>query len=269
MFELRDIDIHFGAVKALRGVNFGIAAGEVVALLGDNGAGKSTLLKIMAGAMRPTGGAIFREGRPVEFHTPRDAAAAGVQIVYQDLALIDAADVATNISLGREPVRRAPLGWLGLLDKKAMRRLAGEQLDVLEVSTIDSVTRSVETLSGGQRQAVALARAAIRITIDRARFLLLDEPTASLGYRQSRQVERPPIVVTIEPAVYSAKFQERCTSSISGNNFLPHHQLKIVLDRSRRHKYHLTLRTRPSRGPRSLRVSRARYYCHQPRDRVH
>jgi ABC-type sugar transport system ATPase subunit len=190
MFELRNIDIHFGAVKALSGVNFGIAAGEVVALLGDNGAGKSTLLKIMAGAMRPTSGAIVRDGRPVEFHTPRDAASAGVQIVYQDLALIDAADVATNISLGREPVRRAPLGWLGLLDKKAMRRLASEQLDVLEVSTIDSVTRSVETLSGGQRQAVALARAAIRITVDRARFLLLDEPTASLGYRQSRQVER-------------------------------------------------------------------------------
>ncbi len=190
MYELRAIDSYFGAVRALSAVNFRVAPGEVVALLGDNGAGKSTLLQIMAGARRPSGGAILRDGRPVEFHSPRDAASAGVHMVYQDLALIEAIDVAGNMALGREPLRRGPLGRCGFLNKKAMRRDAAHQLSVLGVSTVDSPSRAVETLSGGQRQAVALARAALRVSADNVRILLLDEPTAALGYRQSRQVER-------------------------------------------------------------------------------
>ena len=190
MFTLTGIDVHFGAVRALSQVDFHLDAGEVVALVGDNGAGKSTLLSVMAGARRPTGGHISVDGARHDFHGPRDAAAAGVQIVYQDLALVDAADVATNITLGREPRRRAPAGWLGLVDRKAMRRIAREQLDALEVSNVGAVTQPVEMLSGGQRQAVALARAAVRLRTDNARVLLLDEPTAALGYQQSRQVER-------------------------------------------------------------------------------
>ena len=190
MLTLTGIDVHFGAVRALSQVDFRLNAGEVVALVGDNGAGKSTLLSVMAGARRPTGGHISVDGTRHDFHGPRDAAAAGVQIVYQDLALVDAADIATNITLGREPRRRAPAGWLGLVDKKAMRRVAREQLAALEVSNVGAVTQPVEMLSGGQRQAVALARAAIRLGTDNARVLLLDEPTAALGYQQSRQVER-------------------------------------------------------------------------------
>ena len=190
MFTLTGIDVHFGAVRALSQVDFHLAAGEVVALVGDNGAGKSTLLSVMAGVRRPTGGHLSVDGTRHDFHGPREAAAAGVQIVYQDLALVDAADVATNITLGREPRRRSAAGWLGLVDKKAMRRIAREQLDALEVSNVGAVTQPVEMLSGGQRQAVALARAAVRLRTDNARVLLLDEPTAALGYQQSRQVER-------------------------------------------------------------------------------
>jgi simple sugar transport system ATP-binding protein len=190
MFTLTGIDVQFGAVRALSQVDFQLDAGEVVALVGDNGAGKSTLLSVMAGARRPTGGQISVDGTRRDFHGPRDAAAAGVQIVYQDLALVDAADIATNITLGREPRLPGPAGWLGLVDKKAMRRIAREQLGALEVSNVGAVTQPAEMLSGGQRQAVALARAATRLQTDNARVLLLDEPTAALGYQQSRQVER-------------------------------------------------------------------------------
>ncbi|MFJ6084968.1 ATP-binding cassette domain-containing protein [Streptomyces sp. NPDC092369] len=190
MFELRDIDMNFGAVHALRSVSLTVRPGEVVGLLGDNGAGKSTLLAIMAGALRPTGGAISVDGHRVEFHGPRGAEQAGVQIAYQDLALFDVADIATNILIGREPRRSGPAGWLGMLDRKKMRRMAQEQIAALEVSNLHTVTKPVEALSGGQRQAVALARVAVRLKTDDARVLLLDEPTAALGYQQSRQVER-------------------------------------------------------------------------------
>jgi ABC-type sugar transport system ATPase subunit len=186
--DLRGIELHYGFVKALDGIDFTVHPGEVVAVLGDNGAGKSTLLKVMSGAHRPSAGTISVGGREVDFHTPRDAADAGVQMVYQDLALIDAADIATNLTLGREPVRRGPLGWLGFLDKKAMRREASRELEALGVTTAP-VTRPVEMLSGGQRQVVALARSAVRVPADGQGVLLLDEPTAALGYQQTRQVE--------------------------------------------------------------------------------
>ena len=186
--RLTGIDLNYGFVKALEGVDFEVHPGEVVALLGDNGAGKSTLLKVMSGAHRPSSGGIEVGGSPVDFRSPRDASEAGVQMVYQDLALIDAADVATNLTLGREPVRRGPLGWLGILDKKSMRREAARELAALGVTTAP-VSRPVEMLSGGQRQVVALARAAVRASAMGKGALLLDEPTAALGYAQTRQVE--------------------------------------------------------------------------------
>jgi ABC-type sugar transport system ATPase subunit len=187
--RLSGIELHYGFVKALDGIDFEVHPGEVVALLGDNGAGKSTLLKVMSGAHRPSAGTIEVGGSPVDFSSPRDAADAGVQMVYQDLALVDAADIATNLTLGREPVRRGPLGWLGVLDKKAMRREAARELEALGVTTAP-VTRPVEMLSGGQRQVVALARSAVRVTSREHGVLLLDEPTAALGYAQTRMVIR-------------------------------------------------------------------------------
>ena len=186
--KLTGIDLNYGFVKALDGVDFEVNPGEIVALLGDNGAGKSTLLKVMSGAHRPSAGTIEVGGGPVDFRSPRDAADAGVQMVYQDLALVDAADIATNLTLGREPVLRGPLGWLGFLDKKAMRRESLKELEALGVTTAP-VTRPVEMLSGGQRQVVALARSAVRVTARGQGALLLDEPTAALGYAQTRQVE--------------------------------------------------------------------------------
>ena len=184
--RLSGVALNYGFVRALDGVDFEVHPGETVALLGDNGAGKSTLLKVMSGAHRPSEGTIQVGGADVEFKAPKDAAGVGVEMVYQDLALVDAADIATNLTLGREPLRKG-LGWLGILDKKAMRREAARELEALGVTTAP-VTRPVEMLSGGQRQVVALARSAVRATARGKGVLLLDEPTAALGYAQTRQV---------------------------------------------------------------------------------
>jgi simple sugar transport system ATP-binding protein len=167
MVELRSVHAHYGLLHALSGVDLRVGAGEIVGLLGDTGAGKSTLLKVIAGAQPISAGEVD--------------VAADVQMVYQDLALVESHDIATNLVLGREPVRR-----FGFLDKRAMRAQARRELEALGV-TLEPVTRSVETLSGGQRQVVALARAAWRI--GDAGVLLLDEPTAALGYQQTRRVE--------------------------------------------------------------------------------
>ena len=185
--RLNGIEQHYGLVKALNGVDFHANAGEVVALLGDNGAGKSTLLKVMAGAHRPSAGTVAVHGQEVSLHSPREAAAAGIQMVYQDLALVDALDVATNLTLGREIVRRGILGKLGFLDRRAMRAEAEREMSTLGVK-LPSLSRPVEMLSGGQRQVIALARGAVRVTGTRNGVLLLDEPTAALGYEQTRQV---------------------------------------------------------------------------------
>jgi simple sugar transport system ATP-binding protein len=187
ILELDNIDLHYGLVKALSGVSIRVRPGEVVGLLGDNGAGKSTMLKVLSGAHTPSSGQIRMNGQPVVFRRPRDANDAGIQMVYQDLALVDARDIATNLCLGREIVRKGPLGWLGFLDRKAMRREATKELASLGVKTA-SMTRPVEMLSGGQRQVVALARSAVRVGENRG-VLLLDEPTAALGYEQTQQVE--------------------------------------------------------------------------------
>ena len=135
--ELSRIDVHYGYVKALHGIDFQVSSGEVVALLGDNSAGKSTLLKLMSGTIRPTQGAIRRCGDEVAFHAPSDAAAAGVQMVYQDLALVDPLDIAANLCIGREIVRKGPLGLLGVLDRKAMQREAVSELASLGVKDRD------------------------------------------------------------------------------------------------------------------------------------
>jgi simple sugar transport system ATP-binding protein len=172
MVELRSVNVHYGLLHALSDVDLRVEAGEIVGLLGDTGAGKSTLLKVIAGALDVTTGDV--------------GVAAGVQMLYQDLALIEGHDIATNLTLGREPLLRGAFGRLGFLDKRAMREQARRELSALGV-TLEPVTRAVETLSGGQRQVVALARAAWRV--GDGGVLLLDEPTAALGYDQTRRVE--------------------------------------------------------------------------------
>jgi len=186
--ELRGIDMHYGYVRALDAIDFHVQQGEVVGLLGDNGAGKSTLLKVMSGAHRPTRGSILVHGVDSAFHAPSDATRAGIQMVYQDLALVEPQDIATNLNLGREILRKGPLGWLGFVDHKAQRKRSEAELEALGVRTA-AMTRPVEMLSGGQRQVVALARSATRVTGDRNGVLLLDEPTAALGYEQTQQVQ--------------------------------------------------------------------------------
>src|SRR6478735_3116429 len=186
--ELSDIELHYGFVRALDGIDFHVEPGEVVALLGDNGAGKSTLLKVMSGAHRPSHGTIEVNGAEKSFHNPSHAADAGIQMVYQDLSLVEPQDIATNLNLGQETLRKGPLGWLGFVDRKAMRRTSEKELDRLGVRTAP-MTRPVEMLSGGQRQVVALARSAIRVNGEEGGILLLDEPTAALGFEQTKQVE--------------------------------------------------------------------------------
>jgi simple sugar transport system ATP-binding protein len=186
--ELRGVELHYGFVRALDAIDIRIRSGEVLGLVGDNGAGKSSLLKVMSGAHQPTTGTILVHGTETVFHSPSDSTRAGIQMVYQDLALVDAQDIATNLHIGREIMRKGPLGRLGFVDHKAQRRRSQDELDALGVRTA-AVTRPVEMLSGGQRQVVALARGAARVAGERNGVLLLDEPTASLGYEQTGQVQ--------------------------------------------------------------------------------
>ena len=185
--RLTNIELHYGYVRALGGVGFQVQPGEIVGLLGDNGAGKSTLLKVMSGAHRPTHGTIEVNGKVTTFSTPKDAADVGIQMVYQDLALVEAQDIGTNLQLGREPLRRFPFNLTGFVDHKAMQRTSAEQLARLGVRTAP-MNRPVEMLSGGQRQVVAIARAAVRV-MESGGVILLDEPTAALGYEQTQLVE--------------------------------------------------------------------------------
>lgn len=169
----------FGAVQALTDVNFEVRAGEVMALVGDNGAGKSTLIKGIAGIYEFDGGQIFFEGKPVHIRTPRDAAALGIEVVYQDLALANNLDVVANMFLGRERT-----GGLGALDEAGMEKMAVETLSSLAVRTLRSVRIPVASLSGGQRQSIAVAKAVMW----NSKLVILDEPTAALGVAQTRQV---------------------------------------------------------------------------------
>ena len=175
----------FGRVTGLGGADLELRAGEVLAIIGDNGAGKSTLIKCMSGALAPDAGTITLDGSPVAFKGPQDARAAGIETVYQTLAVSPALDIATNMFLGRERRRPGPLGSiLRMMDTRGMRREAAEHLRQLGISTLQNIGQAVETLSGGQRQAVAVARAAAF----GSKVIILDEPTAALGVRETRQV---------------------------------------------------------------------------------
>jgi len=178
LLEVRGIDKHFGPVQALYGVNLDLFAGKVTGLCGDNGAGKSVLTRTIAGVHQPDHGQIFFEGRPVHIRSARDASALGIETVYQDLALADNLDIVQNMFLGRETLRR------GLLDEDSMELKAGETLSTLRVTTVRSIRQPVASLSGGQRQAVAVAKAVMW----NSKLVLLDEPTAALGVVQTRQV---------------------------------------------------------------------------------
>jgi D-xylose transport system ATP-binding protein len=177
--ELRGISKSFGSVQALQDVDFEVRDGEVMALVGDNGAGKSTLIKCVAGINSIDGGDVLFEGKQVTIHGPKDAAKLGIEVVYQDLALADNLDVVQNMYLGREEH-----DYLFRLKEAAMEQRTSETLASLSVTTIRSVRQPVATLSGGQRQSVAVARAVMWNN----RVVFLDEPTAALGVAQTRQV---------------------------------------------------------------------------------
>jgi len=179
LLEARGISKAFGAVQALYDVDFEVKSGEVMALVGDNGAGKSTLIKSIAGIYSLDEGELLFEGKPIEIHSPREAARLGIEIVYQDLALADNLDVVANMFLGRERLQN---GFV--LNESSMERTSRETLDSLHVTTLRSVRQAVAGLSGGQRQAVAVAKAVMW----NSRLVILDEPTAALGVAQTRQV---------------------------------------------------------------------------------
>jgi D-xylose transport system ATP-binding protein len=178
LLELRNITKTFGSVQALTDVDFEVRAGEVMALCGDNGAGKSTLVKCVAGTHAADGGEIFFEGESVNIHGPKDAARLGIEVVYQDLALCDNLDVVQNMYLGREANT-----WQ-VLDEGTMEEHTAATLKSLAVTTIKSIRQPVATLSGGQRQSIAVAKAVQW----NSKLVVLDEPTAALGVAQTEQV---------------------------------------------------------------------------------
>jgi D-xylose transport system ATP-binding protein len=179
LLQLNGVSKAFGAVQALYRVDFEVRRGEVMALVGDNGAGKSTLIKGIAGIYPFDEGEVDFEGATVHIHGPRDAAKHGIEVVYQDLALADNLDVVANMFLGRERVRTGVV-----LDEASMESAARETLDSLSVTTLRSVRQRVAGLSGGQRQAVAVAKSVMW----ESKLVILDEPTAALGVAQTRQV---------------------------------------------------------------------------------
>ena len=178
LLGLRGITKHFGPVEALRYCDLDIPAGKVTALIGDNGAGKSTLIKTIAGIYAPSSGQIFWEGKEVHIHTPREADELGITTVYQDLALCDNLDIVQNMYLGHERTKA------GLLNEISMELETKKLLNDLSVFTVQSVRQLVGSLSGGQRQAIAVARAVMRD----AKLVIMDEPTAALGVSQTRLV---------------------------------------------------------------------------------
>jgi D-xylose transport system ATP-binding protein len=179
--EMRDISKRYGGVQALQGVDLEIRTGEVHALVGDNAAGKSTLIKILSGAVQRDEGSISFDGQPVEVASPRDAKALGVETVYQDLALADNLDVPANIFLGRELTKGGAMSWF--LDKRQMEKESRALLQRLKIN-IPNIRQKVRTMSGGQRQSIAIARC----VCFNARVVILDEPTAALGVEETGKV---------------------------------------------------------------------------------
>jgi D-xylose transport system ATP-binding protein len=179
MLELRGLDKSFGPVRVLSSVDFQAKAGEVTALVGDNGAGKTTMVKCIGGIYTADHGEFLFEGKPMAISGPRDAAAMGIEIVYQDLALCDNLDIVQNMFLGRERISR-----VRTLDENAMEKLAKDALASLSVRTVRSVRQVVASLSGGQRQTVAIAKSVLW----KSKVVILDEPTAALGVAQTEQV---------------------------------------------------------------------------------
>ncbi len=178
LLSLRGLSKSFGPVHALNDVDLDVPPGQVMALIGDNGAGKSSLIKTISGLWGPDKGEIIWEGRPVNLHGPRDAEALGITTIYQDLALCDNLDIVQNMFLGHEPLK------LGMLDEETMETAARKTLTDLSVTTVRSIRQPVGTLSGGQRQSVAVAKA----VMSQAKLVIMDEPTAALGVVQTRMV---------------------------------------------------------------------------------
>ena len=185
VLEGKGLNKRYGRVVALDNADFDLRRNEILAVIGDNGAGKSTLIKALCGAVIPDSGQVLLEGQPVNFRSPIDARNAGIETVYQNLALSPALSIADNMFLGRE--MRIP-GWAGnifrTIDRAGMAKIAREKLSELGLLTIQNIHQSVETLSGGQRQGVAVARAAAF----GSRVVIMDEPTAALGVKESRRV---------------------------------------------------------------------------------
>jgi fructose transport system ATP-binding protein len=185
LLQARDLVKRYGRVTALDHADFDLFPGEILAVIGDNGAGKSSMIRVLSGAMVPDAGEIRLDGNVVAFRTPLDAQAAGIETVYQTLALSPSLSIADNMFLGRELRRPGPLGTYGrMLDLKAMQRIARAKLSELGLMTVQNINQRVETLSGGQRQGVAVARAAAF----GSRVIIMDEPTAALGVKESRRV---------------------------------------------------------------------------------
>jgi ABC-type sugar transport system ATPase subunit len=178
LLELKGISKHFGPVRALSSVDLTIPPGKVTALCGDNGAGKSVTIKTISGLWSPDGGQILWEGRPVQLHGPKDAEALGITTIYQDLALCDNLDIVQNMFLGHERLRYR------MLDEDSMEQAARQTLKELSVTTVRSIRQPVASLSGGQRQSVAVAKA----VMSKAKLVIMDEPTAALGVAQTRMV---------------------------------------------------------------------------------
>ena len=178
LLKVRELDKHFGPVQALHHVDLDLPSGKVTALCGDNGAGKTVLTKCIAGIYQADRGQVYWEGRPVHIHNARDASKLGIETVYQDLALADNLDIVQNMFLGRERLRT------GLLDEDSMERAAKETLSTLRVTTVKSIRQPVASLSGGQRQSVAVAKAVMW----NSKLMIMDEPTAALGVVQTKMV---------------------------------------------------------------------------------
>ena len=181
----RGLTKRYGRVTALNNCEFDLYPGEILAVIGDNGAGKSTLIKAISGAVIADEGTIELDGKPVQFRSPIEAREAGIETVYQNLALSPALSIADNMFLGREIRKPGPLGnWFRMLDRPAMEKRARDKLTELGLMTIQNISQAVETLSGGQRQGVAVARAAAF----GSKVVIMDEPTAALGVKESRRV---------------------------------------------------------------------------------